>query len=206
MLPPNDTPDLCPDPLEDYFTQRLEQALVNQHVHLGVPETAVYLRHLLERFLPVDTLYPVQPDHTREDPALALTLKKAMEEHGVSRELTTQRVGDLALVTVGIWPEYLHRIRRQVSVSYFISMGRHAYDALGSSSSHTPLRPMYNELAARFSDLADVLTEITEVHLPLHEHPEQIMRLSQRHAITKRAAFAYILREAGIAVGTSTKN
>src|SRR5690606_26257217 len=104
-------------------------------------------------------------DEGRTLKPLALLLAEAMEAPTVEeRNFALQRIGDISLFVAGFFGESL--ARRQVDVDYYIRMGGSAYGSLSERVKGSVRGRVYTavfaELAAKFQDFVDVLTEIRD--------------------------------------------
>jgi len=88
---------------------------------------------------------------------LALEYLRGLAAGGRARQAQLRDVGDQCLLYAGLFPEQARR--RLVPVSYFVTLGRSAYDNLGT---HLPqsLGALYQSLAEEFIALVDVLLGI----------------------------------------------
>jgi hypothetical protein len=69
-------------------------------------------------------------------------------------------VGDHCLLLAGLYPEQAER--RLVSLSYFIDLGRHAYDHLAAQLK-AGMAELYGQLARGFNELVRVLLEVRKL-------------------------------------------
>jgi hypothetical protein len=120
--------------------------------------TESYLVFLLMRYLQ-------RPDLVRS--VLALRFLRASQDTGRSRSDAMQDVGDQCLIYAGLFPEQAHR--RRVRVTYFIDLGRAAYDAVADGTTRGYAR-LYSDLAEAFVPLTDVLRALrADEGRPLHD-------------------------------------
>jgi hypothetical protein len=120
--------------------------------------TESYLVFLLMRYLQ-------RPDLVRS--VLALRFLRASQDTGRSRSDAMQDVGDQCLIYAGLFPEQAHR--RRVRVTYFIDLGRAAYDAVADGTTRGYAR-LYSDLAEAFVPLTDVLRALRgDEARPLHD-------------------------------------
>lgn len=110
------------------------------------PDRESYLVFLLMRYL------------RRRDIARVVLALAYLRSHqigaGRARRDALQEVGDLCLLFTGLFPE--QAARRRVRLSYFVDMGRSAYNGVADSLSPRA-GALYAELAESFVSLADVL-------------------------------------------------
>ncbi len=92
---------------------------------------------------------------------LTLDYLYAMHEVGQRQRVKLRDVGDLCLLHAGLFP--LRALRRRVSISYYVGLGRSAYLHLAAhmpnSSSDT-----YVRLAHEFVQLMDILQSMRTLH------------------------------------------
>src|SRR5690606_16611857 len=96
---------------------------------------------------------------------LALFLAEAMEAPTAEeRNFALQRIGDISLFVAGFFGEGLGR--RQVGVDYYVRMGGSAYGSLSErvrgSVRGQVFRAVFAELAAKFQDFVDVLSDVRD--------------------------------------------
>lgn len=113
-----------------------------------------YLVFLLMRYLQ-------RPDLVRS--ILALRFLRAANASGRAGIEQMQDVGDQCLLYAGFYPE--QAARRRVSVSYFINLGRTAYDTVASRRERATAK-LFHELAETFVGLMDVLHTIRDINPP----------------------------------------
>ncbi len=124
-----------------------------------------YLVFLLMRYLQ-------RPEIVRA--VLALNFLRATQDQGRSRGEALQEVGDQCLIFAGLFPEQAYR--RRVRVSYFIELGRAAYDAAAGEHKRGYAR-LYAELAETFVHLTDVLRALRGAD----NHPVHAALLAAEH-------------------------
>ena len=124
---------------------------------------------VLAGFARSDAYFERSPAGALSSPMLALLLVQALEaQSSQGRERGMQRLGDVALFTVGFFAHGFSR--KLVDVDNFIAMGGNAYGSLADtarSSGLNPLRPVFAELAVKFIAVMDTLHELSDVARPL---------------------------------------
>jgi len=130
-----------------------EQAAGQQLDH----ELESYLVYLLMR-------YSERPDVARQ--VMALEFLQSQQTLGQQRETRLQNVADGCLLYSGLYP--VQTERRRVSASYFVDLGRSAYDQLAGITAQS-LSALYQHLADGFVQLMDVLTAIRQFSHSLRE-------------------------------------
>lgn len=109
---------------------------------------------------------------------LALEFLEGLRQPRRHRRDALQRVGDQCLVLAGLFPE--QAARRRVRLSYFVDLGRSAYDGVAEVEAASNAE-LYHGLAETFVDLADVLRALrAREHTPLMS----LMEAVDRHLAT----------------------
>jgi len=149
--------------VREFFQDSVQSALSNQHVSV-CDETVIYVVNLLTVFVRTERLYESTSDGIMIKP-LALIYGEALEAQSTSdRDNALKKLGDIALFISGLFANSLSR--SAVDVDYYIALGGNAYGHLAGSSrvsrnGHV-LKDVYVELAERFAEFVDVLTEVGE--------------------------------------------
>lgn len=139
--------------LVEYFKDQVEGALAQQRVPAS-DGTAHYVVQLLATV--------VRHDDTSRAAALldsrplALRLAAAMDERCPAPGRALRDVADAALLLGGYFAA--RAASRGVPLAYYHRVGGFAYGTLGQDSQ--VLAPVFNDLAVRFSQYADVLGEV----------------------------------------------
>ena len=133
----------------EYFKEQVEAALANRKIVAG-ELTAYYVVQLLAGFL---------ERRAGDDAPLLLQLAHALDSGGGPQRASLKQIGDAALFISGFFPDSLRR--KLVDVDYYVSVGGCAYTAL-SRVEHDSFSPVFAELADRFVEFADVLSEVSE--------------------------------------------
>jgi hypothetical protein len=137
----------------EYFRDLVESAL--QHQRLAVHDlTAFYVVNLLAGFVHLER----SPDGGDEE-ALGVRLMKALQSAGFVQRTGLRRVGDTSLFISGFFSHSLSR--SLVDVDYYIDLGERAYGCLARQEGDA-FCDVFEELAAKFPALVDVLTEVSE--------------------------------------------
>jgi len=85
---------------------------------------------------------------------LAVEYLQSMQSQGRIGHDQLRNVGDKCLLYSGLFPERAER--RRVKISYFVDLGRSAYQQLSDRMEHSAAA-MYHHLAAAFVSLMDIL-------------------------------------------------
>ena len=137
----------------EYFRDLVETAL--QHQRLAVHElTSFYVVNLLAGFVHLDR----SPVAGEQEP-LGVRLMKALQSAGFVQRDGLRRVGDTSLFISGFFADSL--TRSLVDVDYYIDLGERAYGCLARHESDA-FGDVFEELAAKFPALVDVLAEVSE--------------------------------------------
>jgi len=181
--------------IHDFFRELLTLAIENQRTRVQ-QGTELYLANLLSGFLHTEALLVREDDGTLQRKPLALLLKDALDEEGVARARALRRLGDTSLFISGMFSESLSR--SLVDVEYAIAMGSRAYDALGDVAGRhgRGARSLWDELSAKFSQLVDVLNEVSE--RTLASSNAGLLRIYEKWMKTGSARVATLLAEHGV--------
>jgi hypothetical protein len=133
----------------EYFRELVEAALANQKIVAG-ELTAFYVVQLLAGFL---------ERRTENDGPLAVRLLHALESGRPEQRANLRQVGDVSLFISGFFSDSLRR--KLVDVNYYVSIGGSAYNALSHCEGDT-FSPVFAELAGRFIEFVDVVSEVSE--------------------------------------------
>jgi len=147
--------------IHEFFRELLSLAIENQRARVQ-QATELYLANLLSGFLQTESLLVREEDGSLHRRPLALLLQEALEEEGAARARALRRLGDTSLFVSGMFCESLSA--SLVDVQYAIAMGSRAYDALGEVAARHGRgeRSIWEELAAKFAQLVEVLNEVSE--------------------------------------------
>jgi len=139
--------------LVEYFKDQVEGVLAQRRVTAG-DDTAHYVVQLLADTMRSDRTGPAA---ALLDPRpLAVRLAAAMDERCPAPGRALRDVADAALLLGGYFSSRL--AARQVPSTYYRRVGGFAYGALGQEPQ--ALAPIFQDLAARFAQFADVLGEV----------------------------------------------
>jgi len=173
----NDTaPAIAVMNLQEFFHDSVQQALQHQHVEVAA-HTEHYLVTVLTRFARADEFFaPGTASRTQQPLACLLAEALAAPEPALQRE-RMQRLGDVSLLMAGFFAHSF--ARRLVDVDYCIGMGGRAYAHLADSwrgkLRGAVFAGLFNELAAKFQRLVDVLNEVADMAKPATD--QDVLRL-----------------------------
>jgi hypothetical protein len=177
-----------------FFRDQLLTAMEHQRVSTSA-FTESYLVCLLEAFARGETLPGREPGF--DETPLALLYARALQASRFERAVLLRVTADTALFVSGFFAESL--AGGDGDVRYYASLGGQAYARLGIE--HGTEDPagggVFNELAARFMEFVDVLSEVSEK--TRLSSPLSVVRLYERWAETRSPRAAALLAEQGIA-------
>jgi hypothetical protein len=181
--------------VQEFFRELVALAIENQRASLQ-QSTELYLANLLSGYLQTESLLVREDDGTLHRKPLALLLKEALEaEEAAARARLLRRLGDTSLFVSGMFSESLSR--SLVDVDYYIELGGRAYDALGEvAARHGRERSLWDELSEKFSQLVEVLNEVSE--RTMVSSNAGLLRLYDKWMKTGSVRLAMLLREQGV--------
>jgi hypothetical protein len=178
----------------EFFREQLERAMEHQKVSTSA-FTEYYLVNLLTACVQGE-IPPSEPGY--DETPLAILYVRAVQASRAERARLLRAMGDTALFVSGFFADSLSN--RLVDLGYYKAMGGHAYarlsreDALlGGGVGAT----VFSELSGRFSELADVLAEVSEQSRLATN--TSVLRLYERWVQTGSRRAAAMLAERGIA-------
>jgi hypothetical protein len=175
-----------------FFREQLERAMEHQKVSTSA-FTEYYLVNLLTRCVQGDALPAAEPGY--DEMPLALLYVRALDASRQDRARLLRGMGDMALFVSGFFAESLNR--RVADLSYYRAMGGQAYSRLSQEEAPFPFdRSVFSELAFRFSQFADLLSEVSETSQLAATR--SVMVLYERWLQTGSRRAAALLEEQGI--------
>jgi hypothetical protein len=175
----------------EFFREQLEKALDHQRVATST-FTEFYLVNLLAGCVAGDPLPP--PDPGFDETPLALLLARALQASRRERTRLLRALGDSALFTLGFFADSVQG--GAVSLGYYRDLGGQAYLRLARDEGLPWSGSVFSELATRFSQFADVLSEVAESSRLVGDR--SILALYERWAQTGSRRAAALLTERGI--------
>ena len=176
----------------EFFREQLSKAMEHQRVSTSA-FTEYYLVNLLAGCVHGDNLPAPEPGY--DEMPLALLYVRALEASRAERARLLRAMGDTALFVSGFFADSLER--KLADVAYYRSLGGHAYARL-SQEERLPYGPsVFSELAHRFSQFADVFSEVSE--LSRLNSSQSVLRLYEKWLATGSRRAAMQLAERGIA-------
>ena len=116
----------------------------------------------LENYL-VITLDHFTSNESLSHSIIALDFLHALETTGTSGQYLLRTVGDQCLLLSGLFPE--RALKKNVSLNYFIRIGRQAYAEIAVSQIQSSLSTeLFNNLSVHFVGLIDTLNTIRLMH------------------------------------------
>jgi hypothetical protein len=178
-------------PLE-FFREQLERAMEHQKVSTSA-FTQYYLVNLLAGCVRGE-LPPPEPGF--DEAPLAILYARAVQSSRRDRARLLRAMGDTALFMSGFFAERVSR--GLVDFAYYRTMGGYAYARLARDEDPQVFGPeVFGELAGRFSQFADLLSEISEnTHLAASN--ASVVKLYERWLQTGSPRAASLLAERGI--------
>jgi hypothetical protein len=176
----------------EYFKQLVDEALAHQRI-AAQELTAFYVVQLLAGYLQ-------QREGDDSTEPLALKLARALEGGGIQQRTTLRQIGDTSLFVSGFFSDSLRR--KLVDVDYYVSIGGYAYNALSRQETDA-LSPVFAELATKFVDFVDVLSEVSE--RSACSSNSDLLRLYEKWLKTGSAHSGQLLIERGVVPNASIK-
>jgi hypothetical protein len=175
----------------EYFRELVEGALARQGVAAG-ELTSYYVVQLLAGFVR-------QPSADAEP--LAVRLARALDSAGSRQRESLKQIGDMSLFISGFFGDSL--ARQVVDVDYYMSIGGSAYTVLSRCETGA-FSPVFAELATKFADFVDVLTEVSERSACASNR--DLLRLYERWLKTGSVRSGQLLVERGVVPNSTLRN
>ena len=177
----------------EFFKEQLGKAMEHQKVSTSA-FTEHYLVSLLAGCVRGGGLPP--PDPGYDEMPLAMMYARALRASRLERARLLRAMGDSALFVSGFFADSLSRTL--VDLAYYRAMGAQAYAHLGREDGGLGYAPdVFCELAGRFTDFADVLSEVSETSRLVSDR--SVLQLYERWVQTGSRRAAVLLAEKGIA-------
>jgi hypothetical protein len=175
----------------EFFREQLEQAMEHQNVSTS-QFTEYYLVNLLASCINGE-LPPSEPGF--DETPLAVLYVRAVQASRVERARLLRTMGDTALFMSGFFSDSLNR--KIVDLDYYRTMGGHAYARLSRLDDPVGLgSEVFVELSCRFSEFADVLSEVSEKSRLTSD--KSVLQLYERWVQTGSRRAAALLADRGI--------
>ena len=175
-----------------FFREQLGKAMEHQKVSTSA-FTEYYLVNLLTRCVRGDALPLAEPGY--DETPLALLYVRALTASRPDRARLLRDTADMALFMSGFFAESLNR--RIADLGYYRALGGQAYGRLSQEEAPFPFdRSVFAELADRFTQFADLLSEVSETSQLAATR--SVLVLYERWLETRSARAAALLAERGI--------
>jgi hypothetical protein len=177
----------------EFFRVQLMKAMEHQRVSTSA-FTEYYLVNLLASGVRGDGRASA-PELADVETPLALLYIRALQSSRAERARLLRTMGDTALFVSGFFADRLHN--KLVDLQYYRAMGGHAYARLSqeNASAFAPL--VFDELAGRFAQFADVLWEVSETSR-INASNHSVLALYERWLQTGSRRSAELLAGQGI--------
>jgi hypothetical protein len=179
-----------------FFREQLTQAMEHQRVSTSA-FTEYYLVNLLAACVRGDTLPAPEPGY--DEAPLALLYLRALGSSRRDRARLLRAMGDTALFVSGFFADAV--TGKIADLEYYRAMGGRAYARLSQEDIQAFGPGVFTELADRFTQFADVLSEVSEASRLTSN--ASILRLYERWRQTGSRRAAALLVERGITPGRS---
>lgn len=177
----------------EFFRDQVEQAMEHQKVSTSA-FTEFYLVKLLVDCVQVENLPASEPGY--DEAPLALLYVRALRASRHERARLLRTMGDNALFISGFFSDSLSR--KLVDLDYYKLMGGTAYARLSEQEEPHGFGPgIFSELAGRFVEFSDVLSEVSEASRLTTSL--SVLRIYERWLQTGSRRAARMLAERGIA-------
>jgi len=165
---PGSSTDIQVIGMAEFFRNALHAA-ASKYKLILTPHAECYLVNLMTGYSRTEAYFERTSNGGVKPPLLTVLLSQALSaDNPREQERSMQRLGDVALFTVGF---FAHGFSRKiVDVDYYVAMGGNAYATL-SDRARTPglctIRPVFAELAKKFVPIMDALNELSDTaHTP----------------------------------------
>ena len=176
----------------EFFREQLTRAMEHQKVSTSA-FTEYYLVNLLTSCMRGDLLPP--PDPGLEETPLAVMYVRAMQASRTERARLLRAMGDTALFVSGFFAESLQG--KLADAAYYRAMGGRAYARLSQETASSFAPEVFDELAFRFGQFADVFWEVSESSR-IQTSSHSVLQLYERWMQTGSPRSAALLETLGI--------
>lgn len=178
----------------EFFREQLVKAMEHQRIATSA-FTEHYLVNLLAAFMRGEAMPGREPGF--DEMPLALLYLRALEATRWERARLLRSMGDTALFVSGFFADSLSG--KEGDGRYYATLGCHAYARLSRDHERPSVigPAVFSELAGRFRQFADVLSEVSE--LSRLTHPATVIKLYERWVQTGSPRAAALLAKKGIA-------
>jgi hypothetical protein len=177
----------------EFFRVQLTKAMEHQRVSTSA-FTEYYLVNLLASGVRGDATASA-PELNDVEAPLALLYIRALQSSRAERARLLRTMGDTALFVSGFFADSLHR--KLIDLQYYRAMGGRAYAQLSQENASAFAPKVFDELAGRFAQFADVLWEVSETSR-INTSNHSVLSLYERWLRTGSKRSADLLAEQGI--------
>ena len=184
-----------------FFHEQLLEAMRHQRVCASA-FTECYVVNLLAAFASGEALPGREPGF--DETPLALLYTRALQASGWERAQLLRGTGDTALFVSGFFGDSLPR--EGGGLRYYTALGRQAYGHLGDVLEREGgvATRVFTELAARFREFVDLLTEVSE--RTMVNTAASLVRLYERWRETGSPRAAALLAQQGLTPALSDES
>ncbi|HEX6997584.1 MAG TPA: hypothetical protein VF322_05535 [Gammaproteobacteria bacterium] len=183
--------------LVEFFKDAVADAMQRQNVRAD-DHTSFYVVNLLALFARSEALFDPVADRPSLRPLAAMLADAVWASDRDERNFALQRLGDVSLFIAGFFGDGF--ATKPVDVDYYVQMGGSAYDSLSGNLRGTVRGRAYGavfaELAAKFQDFVDVLSDVRDQAQASHD--VDVLRLYELWLRTRSNRAARLLRLAGV--------
>jgi hypothetical protein len=180
--------------LGEFFRSEVSQARSD----LGLELTELTEYYVVNLLCDFSRRTDTQPEPGGEP--LALMYKRALEAPPAQRLQILKGLGDLALYVSGFFAEMIEK--SLVDIDYYVSMGGQAYanasTLVGRTARGDQFAELYDQLAKRFTELVDLLAQISDRNRGATPASADLLKLYDRWARTGSARIRKLLIEKGL--------
>lgn len=177
-----------------YFSDELKVALTKQKIS-ATKNSFEYVVDLLMRNMASDHFFSKDDDGRCKETTLFELFQESQKGHTEVKAESLQRLGDVALMVTGFFPDSLNR--KLVDVDYYFGMGGSAYRQLSHLQLTQWARVLFLDLSEKFKNFADALGEVS-TRSGLQNNTD-LLRLYEKWELTKSDRLKNLLAEKGIA-------
>lgn len=181
----------------EFFREKVTTAANALNLQLD-EHVEFYLVNLLCEFIDPSKLALNDESLQVLETPLAVFLQKALESPPDRQIKIFKRLADSSLYVAGFFQEYFNR--RAIHIDYYIDLGSASYRALAqltSTESKDPkVQHVYEKLATRFSELVDLVAEVSEI--PGQKSPKDILAIYDRWTRYPSDRLHRLLQDLGI--------
>lgn len=145
--------------IRDYFHEQVRLASFNQNIEI-TPCVEYYVVDLLSQFGKIHNNPAETLSSFKEKPLAFYFLEALHSDNEQERRSLLKQLGDFSLFTAGFFSDSIEQ--EAVDLDYYINMGSGAYGDLSTLVKKASLSETFEELARKFSNIVEVLSEVSE--------------------------------------------